>query len=108
MNVLATQVKQGNVQELSEGQMVRRFYLELTGPILPQNFHTLSGLFQKTQHGQFTAHATNIDATGAFNGRTEQTTDTDTRPESYIQKRPLGQKYGLREIACENYHFTWT
>lgn len=103
-----TQVKQGNVQELSEGHMVRRYYLELSGPILPQNLHVLSSLFPKTQHGEFTAHMTNVEATGAFNGKIEQNADAALTPDSYVQKPPLGQKYGLRELVCENHHFTWT
>lgn len=111
VSLFVTQVKQGSIQELSEGQMVRRFFLELSGPILPRNLHTLFGLFQKTQHGQFTAHMNNTDTTGAFNGGTEHKVAdaaTSQSTESYLLQRPLGQKHGLREMVCEGHHFTWT
>ena len=103
-------MKQGSVQELSEGQMIRKFYLEVSGPILPRNLYTLSSLFRKTQHGQSTGRMSNVDTTGAFNGATEHKVEaaTDRLIDSYLHKPPLGQKYGLKELVCENHHFTWT
>lgn len=107
-----TQVKQGSVQELNEGKMVRRFYLELSGPILPRNLYTLSNLFCKTQHGQFSAHMNNVEVTGAFNGKTEHNVETEIEiselHEPYLQMRSLGQKHGLRQLTCDTYDFTWS
>ena len=102
------QMKQGSVQEQGEDQMVRRYYLDIAGPILPQNLHNLCCVLRTTQHGQFTAHPNNVESTGAFNATTDRDQDTagPFGSESYLQKKPLGQKTGLREIACEGCHYT--
>ncbi|CAI7996242.1 Protein downstream neighbor of son homolog [Geodia barretti] len=101
-------VRQGSVKELSEGQMVQRFFLEITGPVLPTNLHKLCRLFHRTQHGQFTAHFTNVDTTGAFNGRESSgDNDSEERLASYLHRAPLGQKHGLNKLMCENCSIVW-
>ena len=95
------------MRELSEGEMVQRFYLELTGPVLPMNLHKLCRLFLKTQHGQFTAHFTNVDSTGAFNGGSCSSRDSERLLDSYLHRPPLGTKHGLKELVCENHSITW-
>ena len=90
--------------------MVQRYYIEISGPILPLNLHTLSRLFCKTQHGHFTASMNNVDGTGAFNasiptGHRAENAQTLTEP--YLQNEPLGQKHGLKKLTCEGHNITW-
>lgn len=99
-------VKQGSSQELGNDEMVRRYYLELSGPVLPQTIHNLCQLLQKTQHGQFTISMTDVDCSGAFNADWAHGEGTTTA-DSYLNQKPLGQKNGLKEIKCEDYNYTW-
>ena len=99
-------MKQGSAQELATDEMVRRYYLELSGPVLPQTIHSLCQLLQRTQHGQFTVSMTTVDSSGAFNADCAHE-EGRTIADPYLNQKPLGQKDGLKEIKCEDYHYTW-
>ena len=51
----------------------------------------------------------NVEATGAFNGGTEQANESSSEElaEPNLHTKPLSPKHGLRELVCETYDFTW-
>ena len=92
------------MQERGGDNMVRRYFLEVSGPILPQSVHNLCQLFETTQHGEFTAHMTNVDPSGAFNAGWEHGGST---VEDHSSLLPLGNKTGIKELKFEDSGYSW-
>ena len=100
---LSPQTKQGTIQEHIGDKLTRLHSVDITGPILPQSLNNLCRLFQKTQHGDFSARLNCIESTKAFNigSGTEMVTSEINQPV------PVAKKNGLKEVVCQNGLYNW-
>ena len=95
------------MQERGGDEMVRRYFLEVSGSILPQSVHNLCQLLEATQHGEFTAHMTNLEPSGAFNAGWEHRGSTVDDHSSLLHQTPLGNKTGMKELKFEDSGYSW-